>query len=42
MGGGGVRSGNTTSSWTIGARGNGMERGTTRGDGMMRGRVAGR
>jgi hypothetical protein len=37
-----VRRGNSTTSRTRGARGNDMERGMTRGDGAMRGRVAGR
>ncbi len=42
MGGDGVRRGDATTSQTRGARGNGMVRGMTRGDGAMRGRVAGR
>jgi hypothetical protein len=42
MGDSGVRRGDATTSWTRGARGNGMERGMTRGNGVMRGRVTGR
>jgi hypothetical protein len=42
MGGGGVRRGNKTTSQTRGARGDGMERGMTRGDGAMSGKVADR
>jgi hypothetical protein len=37
MRGGGVRRGNATTSRTRGARGDGMERGMTRGDSIMRG-----
>ncbi len=39
---GGVRRGKATTSQTRGARGNGKERGMARGDGAMRGIVAGR
>jgi hypothetical protein len=42
MGGGGVRRGDTTTSRTRGVRGNGTERGMTRGDGTMRGGVTSR
>jgi hypothetical protein len=42
IGGGTVRRGDATTSQTRVARGNGMERGMMRGDGAMRGRVAGR
>ncbi len=37
-----MRRGNATTIWTRGARGNGIERGMTRGNGAMRGGGAGR
>jgi hypothetical protein len=42
MVGSGVRRGYATTSQTRGTRGNGTERGMTRGDGVMRGRGMGR